>query len=116
MKIEIGMLDRLVNLQLATETQGSNGEINETWNTVVQLRAAKMDKSAVEKYLGDEKSAINMTNFVVHYRSSIKAGTHRLVDADNDVFEIKGVRELQASNEFPRKMWMILNCEHIETN
>ena len=114
MNIEIGMLDRVVIVQQATETQGGNGEINQTWNDLVTLRMAKMDRSAVIKYLGDEKSAINKTNFIIHYRSAMKAGIYRLKDENDEIFEIKGVMELESKNEFPRKMWMILNCENIE--
>jgi head-tail adaptor len=115
MVIEIGMLDRVVVIQQATEIQGGNGEINQTWNDLVTLRVAKMDRNAVEKYLGDEKSAINKTNFIIHYRSAMRAGSFRLKDENNDIFEIQGVKELESKNEFPRKMWMVLNCENIES-
>lgn len=111
MMMDLGQMNRVLDLQAGARQQGSNGEISHAWTSQVTLRARQLDKSSVLKYLGDEESNVNKVFFVIHYRNDLSTGSTRLVDEAGQVYEITGTRQLDLKNGYSLRMWLIVETK-----
>lgn len=96
-------LDRRITIQQPTRTANAFGETVESFSTLVEVWASKMDDSGKEQYeMGQVTSVTNVT-FGIRYLSTVKPDM--MVLYDGQTFIIRSIEETG------RKWGMMLKTE-----
>ena len=88
---EPGRLDRRVQLQSRTATQGGSGEEADGWTTFATVWASKHPMSSQRFFAAESKHAENLVRYRIRYRSDVRP-LMRLVHGSAS-FEILGIDE-----------------------
>lgn len=93
-----GPLDKLVTIQHRTQTRDqSTGELVDTWTTLGDQWAQKMEGAPLERYAAQQKIAEISTGFRMRYSPALLILTpdeHRLMIGEM-IYDVKGVVEIQ---------------------
>lgn len=111
--INIGQMDRYMELQGFTETPNNAGQPIKTWSKTADIWLKKLPKGGSEDYENDHLTATNKVQFICWYRSDLDA-TKRLVDG-TDIYRIMNVEEYTLDdNHISRERFLQLDCEKID--
>lgn len=91
--MNIGRLDRRIDLQVRTLSTNEFNEQIETWATEAILWAEVRDLSATERIQAGRQVAVHAAAFKIRYRSTVTPATHRIVYF-GQVYNIKGLKSL----------------------
>lgn len=90
-----GLLDRRITIQQKTITQSDSGEEQESWSTLAEVWAQKIENRGQERFAAQQYVGHSVRTFRFRYSSTVAAITteHRLVyEAVN--YNISDVREI----------------------
>lgn len=100
-------LDRLIDIQVATETRDAAGQPVETWaDFVAKVPAQYMPVSGREQFEAQQVLATAVAKFRIRYRSDITRKMRLVFEVEN--WEI---RHLEEDLRFDRRQFMILSAE-----
>lgn len=91
--MNLGTLDRLIDLEQATITRQPNGEEIKAWAPAVKVWAAVQYDAGNETVDNAQKQAVQRVTFVIRYRSGGLATTFR-VRHEGQVYDIEAVAEI----------------------
>lgn len=86
-------MDRLITLQSRSETQNNIGEVVESFSTLAQVMAARVDLTSAEKFTAQQTFAETVTQFDIYFRTDIKP-KDRMLDETGKVYDIIGITQL----------------------
>lgn len=103
MVMHAGRLDRRVSLQSRTLTQDAQGQNVETWSTLAQVWARKVDAAGREYFAAQGVQAEANSVFEIRYRSDVTV-LHRLVydGLQHDIVRIEEIGRREGQRLFCR--------------
>ncbi len=105
--MNIGKLDRRIELQARALTQDAAGSRIETWAKVMDLWAELVAPRQSEGIIADADRVSDTREFRIRYRAGISATTHRVLYG-GQAFDITGI------TEGGRREWLALTCTAIQ--
>lgn len=85
-------LDRRITIQTVSRTRNSFGEAVDSYSTLAEVWASKMDDSANEGYEIGQLTSVTQVTFVIRYLSTVKPDMR--VVYDSQTYIIRGVEEV----------------------
>lgn len=104
--MNIGHMDRRIELQTSTESVNTYGERADSWATFATVWAAIVYKGGSEKVSGDQVSATNKVEFRIRYSST----TNRVLASDRVLYNSQ-YYQILAVEEIGRREGLTLICE-----
>jgi len=104
--MNIGHMDRRIQLQSATLTTNGYGERTESWATYATVWAAIVYKGGSEKVSGDQVSSTNKVEFRIRYSTDVSG----CVASDRVLYNSQYYQVL-AVEEIGRREGLTLICE-----
>ncbi len=99
------ILDRVVTLERVTITRDEFGEGIETWGTLAQRKAQRLDVSDVEAVRAAEVGSQLTTRFVIRYSSEVaNLNTRDRLTLEGEIYNIVGVKEKE------RRRWIEISA------
>lgn len=89
-----GRLDRLIEIQRATETQNSYGEPVKAWTSVATVWAERKDESGAELFAASQDQARMVTTFRIRYRDEPRITPAMRVIEGEESFDVEAVLEV----------------------
>lgn len=87
-----GRMDRLITLQVATETQDSFGATVQTWATLADVWAERVPVSGRENFVADQMANFSFVRFRIRHRTDLTT-KNRILDSGN-VYNIRAINEI----------------------
>lgn len=88
----VGVMNRRVEIQEATETQDETGQPVETWATIRTVRAARKDMRGWERFRTDQELAARESVFTTRWFSGLTSEMR--ISHDGMIWDITGLAEL----------------------
>ncbi|HUS97119.1 MAG TPA: phage head closure protein [Hyphomicrobiaceae bacterium] len=85
-------MNRVVEIQQATEARDEFGEPIETWTTIRTLHAARKDVRGWERFRADQELAARTSTFTMRWFAGLTAKMR--IQHDSTVWDIEGIAEL----------------------
>lgn len=76
-----GELDRYITLQTNTPSQSATGEVSESWGTLAQVWARKVEKGGREFAAAQQINAETQVMFRIRYRSDVTPSNQLTYDS-----------------------------------
>ena len=91
--MNIGRLDRQIQIQTSTQTVDSWNHPTDTWTTLATVWATRTDRRSTEQTETNQVTGITTTDWTIRWMTGI---THdaRVVDAAGQIYEIRGIQEI----------------------
>lgn len=95
--VRAGKLNRYVELQTNTASTNTYGEPVESWSSVANVWAEKMDPKATERFAGDQFVATKQVSWRIRWRSDVDFLDRLVYDGVN--YDIHGTIEVGFKKE-----------------
>lgn len=111
--INIGEMDRYVELHSFTETANAAGQPVKTWSKTADIWVKLQPKGGGEAYENDQLTATNRYEFITWYRSDVDA-TKRIIEG-SEIYRITHVEEYTLpEGHMSRQKFLSITCEKID--
>jgi SPP1 family predicted phage head-tail adaptor len=92
MKIRSGKLDRQITIKRRSETVGASGSVSETWATVHDIRAEKVEHTSEDFLAAFGNAEAGHVVFRIRFLSDLKLTDK--ISFDGQGYDLEGITEL----------------------
>jgi len=107
--MDIGFLDRRLELQSFTTSTNASGQEVKTYTTAVTVWARQEVSGGTSKFENDQDKSINQVAFIIRFRTDIKANWQ--LKMEGETFDVIAVLPAKIKGEFSRRRFLRIISE-----